>query len=68
MDSQNQPSFVHRDNDDGTIVSFCRRCFLTVGTAMWEASLDEAERVHICDPLRLEHLVQIVESRPAKPE
>jgi hypothetical protein len=48
--------FVHRENADGTIVSFCRKCFMTVATSQWEANLDSAERIHKCDPIQLEYL------------
>ncbi len=46
--------FVHRLNDDGTIDSICRECFVTVATAVSESALEREERKHICDPLLLE--------------
>jgi hypothetical protein len=47
------PAFTHRDNKDGTTDSFCRNCFLTVCTSMWEADLERAENDHACDPVEL---------------
>jgi hypothetical protein len=46
-------AFVHRGNHDGTIESICRHCYVTVGTALWEADLDQAEENHACDPDQL---------------
>jgi hypothetical protein len=45
--------FPHRTNPDGTIDSFCPRCFETVGTSTWEADLEHMEAAHICEPWRL---------------
>ena len=56
MLSSLQPVFVHRVNSDGTTVSFCRECFATVASSMWEAELERAESTHRCDPSRLEYL------------
>lgn len=42
--------FAHRDNRNGTFDSICRECFATIATAQWEASLEAAERAHVCDP------------------
>jgi hypothetical protein len=61
MASSLQPNFVRRFNPDGTTDSICRKCFLTVATATWEADLDSAEQCHKCDPSRLEYLKKIVE-------
>lgn len=46
--------FLHRLNDDGTIDSICRECFLTVATAFSTAELESEERKHHCEPSLLE--------------
>jgi hypothetical protein len=51
--------FAHRTNADGTTDSICKTCFVTVGTAEESAALLELERVHICDPWKLE-VIKIV--------
>ena len=47
--------FPHRSNKDGTIDSICPGCFVTVGTATWEADLENLEPDHICDPEKVRH-------------
>ena len=47
--------FVHRFNEDGTIDSICRDCFMTVATALSESALEHEERKHNCDPALLHH-------------
>jgi len=42
--------FVHRLNDDGTIDSICRVCFVTVATVRSGAELEREEQGHRCDP------------------
>jgi len=42
--------FSHRRNKDGTIVSICARCYLTVGTAWNESELPKIEHSHTCNP------------------
>ena len=46
--------FLHRLNEDGTIDSICRDCFVTIATALSESNLDCEERKHRCDPSLLE--------------
>lgn len=46
--------FVHRLNDDGTIDSICRHCFITIATTVSESVLEREERKHICDCWLLE--------------
>jgi hypothetical protein len=46
--------FVHRLNDDGTIDSICRECFLTVATASSGYELEREEQKHRCDSRLLE--------------
>lgn len=64
MASSVHPAFVHRGNRDGTIDSICRQCYVTVGTSVWEAELDQAEQDHACDPDRLAHWRRLA-GRPA---
>ncbi len=45
--------FVHRLNEDGTIDSICRNCFITVATAASESVLDRKEPEHNCNPALL---------------
>ena len=42
--------FVHRFNEDGTIDSICRDCFVTVATEVSSSHLELEERKHKCDP------------------
>ena len=48
--SPDSPRFVHRCNQDGTVDSICRECFVTVATSKRELDLEHSERTHICDP------------------
>ena len=41
--------FVHRFNEDGTIDSICRDCFVTVATDISTSHLELEERKHKCD-------------------
>lgn len=43
--------FVHRHNDDGTVDSICRRCFMTVATEVSESELIRDEHDHDCHDL-----------------
>jgi hypothetical protein len=52
---------VHRRNADGTIVSFCRKCFVTVASSHWEAELKQSESEHQCDPFRLQSIAGILD-------
>ena len=56
MSSSVTHGFSHRRNDDGTIDSVCRTCFLTVATTNVERDLDAFEREHICDKGMLRHI------------
>jgi hypothetical protein len=58
--SRDESLFVHRDNADGTIDSFCRKCFMTIASSQWEANLERAEQNHKCDPIHLELLSGIL--------
>ena len=46
--------FLHRLNEDGTIDSICRECFLTVATAFSRSDLEREEHNHRCEPSLLE--------------
>jgi hypothetical protein len=46
--------FVHRLNEDNSIDSICRNCFITVATATLISNLEREERKHRCDPLLLQ--------------
>lgn len=46
--------FLHRLNDDGTIDSICRECFITVANALSRAELVQEEQKHHCEPRLLE--------------
>jgi hypothetical protein len=41
--------YPHRYNPDGTTDSICPRCFMTIGTSIWESELEEMEASHVCD-------------------
>jgi len=45
--------FPHRMNKSGIMDSICPRCFVTVGSSIWEADLDRMESAHVCDSSRL---------------
>jgi len=47
------PSFVHRFNLNGTHDSICRGCFVTIASLGDETALARHERDHLCDPTRL---------------
>jgi hypothetical protein len=55
--------FVHRANADGTIDSFCRKCFMTIASSQWEADLERAESSHQCDPIQLEYVHGVLDRR-----
>jgi hypothetical protein len=46
--------FAHRLNEDGSIDTICRECFITVATAAAESVLVREERKHICEPASVE--------------
>lgn len=54
------PLYVHRNNADGTMDSFCRKCMITVASSQWEVELDRAEKKHLCDPVQLEYVQRIL--------
>ena len=46
--------FIHRINEDGSIDSICRDCFVTIATARTQSDLQAQERQHSCEPMILE--------------
>ena len=52
MTHHEKTAFTHRPDTihPGMLVSFCNRCFQTVGTSYWEVDLDHSESAHVCDP------------------
>ena len=50
MDSSLRPTFVHRANRDGTEDSICLQCSVIVCTSVWEDDLDQAKKIHACNP------------------
>jgi hypothetical protein len=49
MAYEQEESFSHRFNQDGSIDSICRRCFATVATVKSESELKRPEKDHVCD-------------------
>ncbi len=49
MSQTHTVQFVHRFNEDGTIDSICRDCFVTVATDISTSHLELEERKHKCD-------------------
>jgi hypothetical protein len=48
------PPFVRKRKDEGTIHSYCSRCFATVADTLSSDELEAAETGHKCDPRLLE--------------
>lgn len=46
--------FIHRINEDGSIDSICRDCFVTIATGRTRSDLEGQERQHTCEPMILE--------------
>jgi len=46
--------FIHRINEDGSIDSICRDCFVTIASARSRSDLEPQERQHACEPMLLE--------------
>jgi hypothetical protein len=46
--------FIHRINEDGSIDSICRDCFVTIATGRSRADLEQQEHHHACEPTLLE--------------
>lgn len=43
-------TFLHSERRDGTIESVCLQCHAIVYKSFWEADLDQAEKLHACNP------------------
>jgi hypothetical protein len=56
MFTQSSPNFPHRHNINGYYDSICTTCHLTIASARSEAQLDDYERKHTCNPIRLYQL------------
>ena len=46
--------FTHRTNEDGTLHSYCSRCFATIADSASRDDIEIAELHHRCDPRLLE--------------
>lgn len=55
MDFLRRPSFTRRPVSDGSTVSSCNTCFMTVASSHWVFELDIEEQAHVCDPNVLEY-------------
>ena len=51
--------FTHRLNDDGTIDSICRECFVTVVSSKSGAALEREEQKHRCDAFLLKRYKKV---------
>jgi hypothetical protein len=51
--------FIHRINEDGSIDSICRDCFITIATAFSRAELALQEQNHACEPMLLERYKKV---------
>ena len=49
-----KPEFTHRTNEDGSVHSYCSRCFATIADSSSQAQLQAAESEHKCDARLLE--------------
>jgi hypothetical protein len=50
---QGNTQFQHRQNEDASFDSICRRCFATVASRTHEGQFAEHEDSHQCSPIRL---------------
>lgn len=46
--------FIHRINEDGSIDSICRDCFVTIATGRSRSDLELQERQHACEPMTIQ--------------
>lgn len=51
--------FIHRLNEDGTIDSICRDCFVTVANALSRSDLEPSEQQHRCEEVLLERYKKV---------
>jgi hypothetical protein len=52
--------FIHRINEDGSIDSICRDCFVTVATARSTSDLEDGEHEHACEPALIQRYKKVV--------
>ena len=52
--------FIHRINQDGSIDSICRDCFVTIASAHSRSELEPDERNHVCEPMLLERYKKVM--------
>ena len=50
MNSETHNGFAHRENQNGSFDSICKRCYATIATSLREAELEKWEEHHKCDP------------------
>lgn len=55
------PSFTRCPVSDGSTLSFCNECFVTVANSRWEFELDAKEQAHICEPEMSEYWKALLE-------
>ena len=67
MAENHRPKFFHRHNANGTMVSICAKCFVTVTTQTKESDLQAAEDAHICSGFDFRRIpaVKKVTARPS---
>ena len=58
--SPNRVNFTHSRISDGTIISVCNGCPLTIARAIAERDLAELESRHVCQPVERRQMVRIV--------
>ncbi|WP_109489051.1 hypothetical protein [Occallatibacter savannae] len=46
--------FIHRINEDGSIDSICRDCFVTIATGRSRLELAPQEQQHTCEPMTIQ--------------
>lgn len=54
MGHSGKPMFIHKTNEDGSLHSYCSRCFATVTDSSSAPKVEAAEKEHKCDPRLLE--------------
>jgi hypothetical protein len=67
MTQRSISQFAHRINDDDTVDSICRDCFVTVATESSESDLERDERYHSCDPALIKYYKNVCVERKFYP-
>lgn len=52
--------YAHRRNDDETVDSICKLCYLTVARAYRETDLCQLELRHVCQPMERRRTTRVV--------